>query len=415
MRRERLPPGWRVLIDRKTRERTLNAGINASTCPFFVSMDADSLIDPDALLQAFRVMLADDGVVVIGGQVAIANGCVIQRASWRAWGFRDLPRPLQIVEYVFVLPGADGPWGSGLILIISGVFGIFRKDIVQRVGGYLTRSVTGKLVREYVGEGRDTVCEDMEIIVRISDTSGKAASPEGGLHAVPALLTQVPEDARSPKRNRPAAWRNALLPPGAAVLRRHGRVGMFAYGYFLLFEFLGALLKWRDTWFSRYLSAGLGFVLDVLPCLRRIRDGGIRRRGGLRACRSGGETEEPNASLLRYRGADVAILLLHGLGTRVSSDDPLVEDSRDMGFPFHGQGVGEVRAQGVRRTLDDDGGGAEMMRFPEVRRVVALFAVGVALSFIGIHPATGGDLESGTSGSAPGLSRGRSRRSVRLL
>jgi YaiO family outer membrane protein len=36
-----------------------------------------------------------------------------------------------------------------------------------------------------------------------------------------------------------------------------------------------------------------------------------------------------------------------------------------------------------------------MMRFPEVRRVVAMFAVGVALSFIGIHPATGGDLESG--------------------
>ena len=36
-----------------------------------------------------------------------------------------------------------------------------------------------------------------------------------------------------------------------------------------------------------------------------------------------------------------------------------------------------------------------MMRFPEVRRIVAMVVVAGALSFIGIHPAMGGDLESG--------------------
>ncbi|MEF9427129.1 MAG: glycosyltransferase family 2 protein, partial [Candidatus Mariimomonas ferrooxydans] len=69
-----------VLIDKENggKADAINAGINASFCPYFVSLDADSALDPMALLQAFRMMLDSKDIVAIGGQIAILNGSVIK-------------------------------------------------------------------------------------------------------------------------------------------------------------------------------------------------------------------------------------------------------------------------------------------------------------------------------------------------
>ncbi|MGB3096832.1 MAG: glycosyltransferase family 2 protein, partial [Candidatus Deferrimicrobiaceae bacterium] len=103
--REGLPSGvtrW-VVVDKENggKADALNVGINASTCPMFVSMDADSLIDEKALLQAFRVMLRDEGIVVIGGQVGLVNGCEVRDGQVRKVGIPDssLAR-FQVVEYI---------------------------------------------------------------------------------------------------------------------------------------------------------------------------------------------------------------------------------------------------------------------------------------------------------------------------
>ncbi|UCH80940.1 MAG: glycosyltransferase family 2 protein, partial [Nitrospiraceae bacterium] len=147
----------------------LNAGINASFCPYFVSIDADSIIDEAALLQAFRSVLDHQDIVAVGGQVAIVNSSRVERGKVleprlsKKWIVR-----FQIVEYIrsFSL-GRTALSRLRAILIISGVFGIFHKEFVQNIGGYLTKYVTSKIATEYTGEEVETVCEDMEIIVRM--------------------------------------------------------------------------------------------------------------------------------------------------------------------------------------------------------------------------------------------------------
>jgi cellulose synthase/poly-beta-1,6-N-acetylglucosamine synthase-like glycosyltransferase len=328
-KRTSLPSGvtrW-VLVDKENggKADALNAGINASTCPFFVSMDADSLIDPDALLQAFRVMLADDGVAVIGGQVALANGCEIRGGRVERIGLpgSSLAR-FQVVEYVrsFSL-GRTALGVLDSILIVSGVFGIFRKETVLGVGGYLTRFLTGKIAREYAGEGRTTVCEDMEIIVRIQRyIREKRLRQRVAFTPYPLCWTEAPEDARSlgKQRNR---WTRGLaetLSYHRTLLfsRRHGRIGMFAYPYFLLFEFLGAPIE-----IAGYLLLPVFYLLGILSVsylvIFFLVSAGFGTVVSVAAVASAAWPERrgegpkgPPGSLLRYRGGDVAILLLYG-------------------------------------------------------------------------------------------------------
>jgi cellulose synthase/poly-beta-1,6-N-acetylglucosamine synthase-like glycosyltransferase len=71
-----------VVIDKENggKADALNAGINASTTPYFVSLDADSILDQHALKELMRVVQEDPRVVAVGGQVAIANGCTIRNS-----------------------------------------------------------------------------------------------------------------------------------------------------------------------------------------------------------------------------------------------------------------------------------------------------------------------------------------------
>ena len=241
-----------VVIDKDSggKADALNAGINASFCPYFVSIDADSLLDADALLQAFRSILDRQEIVAIGGQVAVANdsivkeGKVVEPRLPKKWLVR-----MQIVEYMRTFTmGRTALSRLRSVLIISGVFGIFSKEFVHRIGGYLTRFLTSKISNEYVGTNSETVCEDMEIIVRMQRFI-KEKKLDKKIVCVPHPLawTEVPEDFKSlsKQRNR---WQRGLL---ETILfhkkmlfnKNYGRIGLFAFPYFFLFELLGAPLE----------------------------------------------------------------------------------------------------------------------------------------------------------------------------
>ncbi len=257
-----------ILIDKKNggKADALNAGINASFCPYFVSIDADSVIDEAALLQAFRSILDHQDIVAIGGQVAVVNsshvedGKVIEPRLSKKWIVR-----FQIVEYIrsFTM-GRTALSRLKSILIISGVFGIFSKEIVMKTGGYLTKFIDSKVACEYAGEKVETVCEDMEIIVRMQRyIKEKGLNKRIAYVPHPLAWTEAPEDynSLSKQRNR---WHRGLIETMTyhrkmLFNKNYGRVGLFAFPYFFLFELCGAPVE-----FLGYLTLPMLFLLDNL-------------------------------------------------------------------------------------------------------------------------------------------------------
>ena len=249
-----LPPSVRrlVVVDKANggKADALNAGINASACPYVISMDADSLIDDVALSQIFRVLLERKEVAAVGGQVVVANGCEIRDGQVIKVG---LPKShlarFQIIEYVrsFTMARtALSRWNA--LLIISGVFCIFEKELLIRVGGYLTEHVRSRLTHEYAGRGSSTVCEDMEIVVRLH-----RYIKEKGLDRVivslpyPICWTEVPERASDLKKQRGRWFRGfvEIMVYHRAMLfnPRYGAVGMFGWPWLVVYDFLGTFIE----------------------------------------------------------------------------------------------------------------------------------------------------------------------------
>jgi len=208
----------------------LNAGINASSYPYFCAVDADAILESDSLLQIVKPVIEDpDELVAAAGIIRIANGATI--VSGRLVDFR-LPRNrlavIQIVEYFRAfLIGRIG-WDSfGALLVVSGAFGLFRRSAVEQVGGYI----------------HGTVGEDIELAVRLHKHFLERREPYRiAFVPEPTCWTEAPEDFKTLATQR-RRWERGL---GQTLWRhkgmignpRYGAVGLIAMPSFLLFEFL---------------------------------------------------------------------------------------------------------------------------------------------------------------------------------
>jgi cellulose synthase/poly-beta-1,6-N-acetylglucosamine synthase-like glycosyltransferase len=116
--------------------------------------------------------------------------------------------------------------------IISGAFGLFRRDAVIAVGGF----------------DREAVAEDMDLTIRLQTHFRRQGHPiRTRFVPIPVCWTQGPEDWRSLRAQR-CRWRRGLL----EVLWRHrhvignpryGMVGMVVLPYSAFFEGLGPLIE----------------------------------------------------------------------------------------------------------------------------------------------------------------------------
>jgi cellulose synthase/poly-beta-1,6-N-acetylglucosamine synthase-like glycosyltransferase len=217
----------------------LNAGVAAAKHPYVCALDADALIETDALLHVAAPILDDpERVIATGGIVRIANGSSIDHG--RVMGVQ-LPRNplaiLQVLEYFRAfLIGRVGWTRLNALLIISGAFGLFQRQAIEEVGGYAT----------------DTVGEDMELVVRLHRHYRARRLPYR-IEFVPdpVCWTEVPEDVGSLSRQR-RRWHRGL---GQTLWRhrrgvfnpRYGTFGMLALPYFVLFEFLGPVVETFGT------------------------------------------------------------------------------------------------------------------------------------------------------------------------
>lgn len=241
-----------VLVDKENggKADSLNCALNVSISPYFISIDADSILDPKALKQILRVFQQEPDTVAAGGQVGVVNDCTLEDGHIVR---RAVPRrPLalcQTVEYVRSFSIARTGFSNlDALIILSGAFMVMTRKAALEVGGFLTGRSDSRLLAEYVGDGRTTICEDMEIIVRLHRFAREQGQPGRIVHTpLPVCWTELPEDADSLGKQR-RRWHRGLL----EILRYHrtmflnpeyGRVGMLAMPYYVWFETLGPMLE----------------------------------------------------------------------------------------------------------------------------------------------------------------------------
>jgi cellulose synthase/poly-beta-1,6-N-acetylglucosamine synthase-like glycosyltransferase len=243
-----------ILVDKENggKADALNVGICAATYPFVCCIDADIILDEDALLRVARPMIESSRVVAVGGIVRVANGCEVE--SGRVVKIRT-PRNIwanfQIVEYLRAfLAGRTGWSVFNAMLIISGAFGMFRRRDFIEAGGY----------------AHDTVGEDMEVVTRMHRNLKEKGEPyQISFVPDPVAWTEVPATLRVLRRQRDR-WHRGLMDTlfrhrKMLLNPRYGTVGLLAMPYFFLFEFLGPVVE-IFGYVAVPLSLWLGY-LDV--------------------------------------------------------------------------------------------------------------------------------------------------------
>ena len=200
-----------VVIDKQnggSKSDALNAGVNVASGRYVLTIDADTVLEPDALSRAILPVFDDSTTVAVAGNIAIANGCRIEAgritevALPRSWTAR-----LQIVEYMrsFLLFRVATAAHNGIV-IVSGAFGLFRRDAVVAVGGY----------------DRTAIGEDMDLTLRLQRHYRERREPFWIVFdPFPLCSTQAPEDLRS-LRNQRYRWRRGLL---QSLWRHRGMIG----------------------------------------------------------------------------------------------------------------------------------------------------------------------------------------------
>ena len=241
-----------VVVDKENggKADALNAGINVSMYPVFVSIDADSILERSSLAKIIYSFMVDPKCVAVGGIIRIASGCEIVNGELKEVNLSNKPLlMLQTNEYLRAfLTGRIGFHKMGMLLIISGAFGAFNKQLVIESGGYTPKCIG----------------EDMELVVKLHQhmLKGKRVYSIKFLPD-PVCWTQPPDNLRDLKKQR-KRWHIGLID----TLLRHrdmafnpdyGRVGMFCLPYFWIFELVGPVFEVMG-----YISVPISFLLGIV-------------------------------------------------------------------------------------------------------------------------------------------------------
>lgn len=265
------------LIDKENggKADSLNAGINSSRYPFFCGVDADSILQRDSLERISQPFIQDPTVIACGGTIRIANGCTVSDGNLIK---ADLPKNLlalfQVVEYLRAFLFGRLGWSPlNALLIISGAFGLFKKDAVISVGGYR----------------HNTIGEDMELIVRLHRIyREKRLKYRITFVPDPVCWTEAPEDIAT-LRNQRIRWQRGLGESLSANMPllcspRGGAAGWLAFPFFVVFEWLGPLVEtsgyiyfiagilfgfvdWPHAWIFFMVSVGFGALVSIIAML----------------------------------------------------------------------------------------------------------------------------------------------------
>ena len=240
-----------ILLDKENggKADALNAGINTSVFPLFCAIDADCIIEKDALLRIVSPFLKHEETVAVGGMVRIANGSEIKNGQIIQTKIPEkMIERFQVIEYFRAFLTSRIGWQQyNALMIISGAFGLFKKSAVIDVGGF-----------------EKTIGEDMELILRLHKKFRQTGQPYHIDFASDAVCwTQAPDSYKGLESQR-IRWHRGLYDS----LNRHkemigrpkyGVVGLASMPYFFLVELLGPVIEMIG-----YIVMALAIYLGIL-------------------------------------------------------------------------------------------------------------------------------------------------------
>jgi len=230
---------------------SLNAGVNLARYPYVVASDADSIFDPTGLLRIISVVNLDpEHAVGVGGQIRVGNGLQIEKGQ--VVGMR-LPKgllpKLQIVEYLGSFLGNRTGWSElNGVMVISGAFGLWKKDTVIELGGMTS----------------ETTHEDIEYTFRLHEHFRRRRLPYWVYFVPdPIVWTEVPTSWKDlfAQRKRwqrvvnEVVWRYRRM----FMNPRYGLVGMVAMPYMLIYEIFGPMIE-----IASYLLVAILIILGLI-------------------------------------------------------------------------------------------------------------------------------------------------------
>jgi cellulose synthase/poly-beta-1,6-N-acetylglucosamine synthase-like glycosyltransferase len=243
-----------IVVDKENggKADALNVGVNIAQHDYVVCIDVDCILEQDALLKLVKPFMEypEKRVIATGGVVRIANGCEISNGRLVKVHLPDdfLPR-VQTLEYIRAFLLGRMAWSrlDGLLLI-SGAFGAFDKEILIKCGGY----------------NHKTVGEDMELIVRMRRYMEEAKLPyKVAFIPDPLCWTEAPASLTILGRQRNRWTRGTIetlkFHKKMFFNPRYGIMGLLSYPYWFFFEFLAPLVEFFG-FFILIVMAAFGFV-----------------------------------------------------------------------------------------------------------------------------------------------------------
>ncbi len=230
----------------------LNTGINVSNYPYFCAIDADSVLGEDALVKLIHPFIDDpERTVAVGGVVRAANGCTFYQGRILR---ESLPKNIlvlfQTIEYARAFfMGRLGLAAINSLLIISGAFGLFKKEDVIKVKGYKKHSLG----------------EDMMLVMKLHKLKRKEKK-RYRISFVPDTVcwTEMPSKLKILKKQR-VRWQMGLLESISDNIDmflnpKYGIVGLFAIPFYFVSEVIPPFIE-----FATYIVVGISLYIGILP------------------------------------------------------------------------------------------------------------------------------------------------------
>lgn len=217
------------------KSRALNAGVNIARSPYFCTVDADCIIERDALLRLMAPILqSNDNVVVSGGIVRIANGCTLRNGRLAKMGLPSSWLEMcQIVEYIRTFLFGRPGWNMlNATFIASGAFCVLHKDSVIGAGGFSS----------------DTVTEDIDMIAAVRRFLVREKRKFRVIFTSdPICWTEAPRSlgmlARQRRRWQLGMTQTLIRNRDMIFNRRYGSTGMVSMPFHLFMEVCGCVVE----------------------------------------------------------------------------------------------------------------------------------------------------------------------------